>query len=167
MKSFLRIQLFVLLSLFSSTVFSQAGMWTWISGSNVQGALGVYGTQGVPSVNNYPPGLYEYSEWKDLQGNFWLYGGWDPPYSDLWKFNPSTLEWTWVKGNGFTFQNPVYGIKGVSNPANTPGERPDCSASWVDLNGNLWLFGGDITRNDLWKYDISTNEWTWVSGSNM
>ena len=167
MKTILKTQLFFLLILFATDAFPQAGEWIWISGSNVTGSMGVYGVQGVPSVNNYPPGLYEYSEWKDLQGNLWLFGGWDPPYSDLWKFNPSTLEWTWVKGNGLTFQNPVFGTKGVSNPANSPGQRPDCSASWVDLNGNLWLFGGDITRNDLWKYDISTNEWTWMSGSNM
>src|SRR6188768_412162 len=118
MKSFLRIQLFVLLSLFSSTVFSQAGMWTWISGSNVQGALGVYGVQGIPSVNNHPPGLYEYAEWKDLQGNFWLYGGCFPTNSDLWKYDPVTNEWTWVKGNGWSWQLPVYGTMGVPDPAN-------------------------------------------------
>jgi len=166
MKVFLKIQLFVLLSLLSSPVFSQAGMWTWISGSNIQGALGAYGTQGVPSVNNHPPGLYEYSEWKDLQGNFWLYGGFDPKYSDLWRYNPVTNEWTWMKGNGLTNQIPVYGTQGIPDPANTPGERPYCAASWVDVAGNLWLFGGsDLSRNDLWKYDVSSNEWTWINGS--
>ena len=142
-------------------------MWTWISGSNVQGSTGVYGTQGIPSVNNFPPGLYEYSEWKDLQGNFWLFGGWDPTYSDLWKYNPVSNEWTWMKGNGLTYQSAVNGTMGIPDPANTPGHRSYCAVSWVDVTGNLWLFGGDDpARNDLWKYDIATNEWTWMSGSN-
>jgi PKD repeat protein len=167
MKTIFRLQFLFCLGFFSSPVFSQQGMWTWISGTDVVGDPGVYGTQGIPSVSNYPPGLYEYSEWKDLQGNFWLYGGWDPGYSDLWKYNPLTNEWTWVKGNGSTFQAPVYGTLGVPDPANTPGERSYCAVSWVDVNGNLWLFGGSTTRNDLWKYDISTNEWTWTSGSNL
>src|SRR5688500_16568539 len=80
--------------------YSQGGTWTWISGSNTPGAAASYGPQGVPSVNNHPPGGYEPTEWKDKNGNFWLYGGWSFPknYSDLWKYNPTTNEWTWVKG---------------------------------------------------------------------
>jgi hypothetical protein len=167
MKAILKFYLFILLSFSTSLAFSQSGMWTWISGSNQVGALGVYGTQGVPSVNNHPPGLYEYSEWKDLQGNFWLYGGFNPSYSDLWKYNPVTNEWTWIKGNGLTSQPPSYGTLGVPDPSNTPGERSFCAVSWVDVTGNLWLFGGSATRNDLWRYDISTNQWTWMSGSDQ
>jgi len=146
--------------------FSQGGEWTWISGSNIQGNPGVYGTQGIPSVSNHPPGAYEYIDWKDLQGNFWLYGGAYPSLNDLWKYNPVTNEWTWVKGSQLPGQAPVYGTLGVPDPANTPGERGFGSVTWVDTTGNLWLFGGNFTNNDLWKYDISTNEWTWINGSN-
>jgi gliding motility-associated-like protein len=46
------------------------------------------------------------------------------------------------------------------------------STSWVDNDGNLWLFGGqgyssrdDLDDlNDLWKYTISDNKWTWMKG---
>ena len=41
--------------------------------------------------------------------------------------------------------------------------------TWVDTSGNLWLFGGSGITNswsDLWKYSISTNEWTWEKGPN-
>jgi hypothetical protein len=144
---------------------AQAGMWTWISGSATLGSAGVYGTQGVPSVNNHPPGAYECVEWKDKQGNFWLYGGTYPRNSDLWKYDPVTNEWTWVKGSGLSNQSPVYGTLGVPDPANTPGERGFGSISMTDTSGNLWLFGGFPRRNDLWKYTIGTNEWTWISGS--
>src|SRR5450432_1508921 len=117
----MKIRLFFILifTLSINNCFSQAGEWTWISGDSILGALGVYGTQGIPSVNNHPPGAYEYAEWKDKQGNFWLYGGWTPEYCDLWKYNPVTNEWTWVKGNGMTSQTAIYGTQGVSNVANS------------------------------------------------
>ena len=158
----------ILLPLFifsAMNCFGQAGMWTWISGANTLGSPGVFGTQGVPSVNNHPPGLYEYCEWKDKQGNFWVYGGWDPSYSDLWKYDPLSNEWTWVKGTGFTNQVPVYGTQGVPNPANTPGTRESAAATWVDTVGNLWLFGGALQGNDLWEYLIATNEWIFMNGT--
>src|SRR4051812_22463553 len=91
-----------ILSFLMHAALAQSGMWTWVSGSNTKGAAGAFGTQGIPSVNNHPPGLYEPAEWKDKQGNFWIYGGFSPNYSDLWKYNPITKEWTWVKGNGLT-----------------------------------------------------------------
>jgi len=150
-------------SLCVETTFSQSGMWTWISGDSAVGAPGVYGTQGIPSVNNHPPALYEYAEWKDKQGNFWIYGGWTPPLSDLWKYNPNTYEWTWVKGTGVV-QNAVYGTQGVPDPANTPGQREPTAVTWVDTSGNLWLFGSGF-YNDLWKYDIGINQWTWMIGT--
>ena len=47
--------------------------------------------------------------------------------------------------------------------------------AWTDGAGALWLFGGlgiDSTGNggnlnDLWKFDPTSDLWTWVSGSNM
>ena len=144
-------------------------MWTWISGSNVHGASAVHGTQGVPSGLNHPAAQYEQNQWKDKQGNLWLYGGMYPSIDDMWKYNPFTNEWTWMRGTG-TATAPVYGTMGVSDPANYPGVREFGAATWTDTSGNLWLFGGNplsvLFVNDLWKYDISTNEWTWVNGSN-
>ncbi len=45
--------------------------------------------------------------------------------------------------------------------------------SWVDGNGDLWLFGGGesdshgVTNllNDLWEFNPSTHEWAWMGGS--
>src|SRR5690606_22979182 len=60
-----------------------------------------------------------------------------------------------------------------SAPENVPGAR-EGAATWMDNEGNLWLFGGwgvpDFytspgLMNDLWKYDIATNQWTWMHGS--
>jgi hypothetical protein len=153
--------------------FPQAGEWVWVSGDNALNATAVYGTQGIPSTGNHPQGLYEPCEWADQQGNFWLYGGCGTGlnfYSDLWKYSPTTNEWTWVKGSAQINELPNYGVLGIPSPTNTPGSRSWGTCTWVDTTGNLWLFGGaqssfGSVMNDLWKYSISSNQWTWMSGN--
>jgi gliding motility-associated-like protein len=161
---------------FKSILFSQIvpGEWTWMNGDNTLNSTGVFGTQGVSSPANTPRALYEACEWTDNQGNFWLYGGIDltivQTYGDLWKCNPSTNEWTWVKGPGIPGQPAIYGVQGVPSINNSPGARGWGVLTWTDANGDLWLFGGNGAgsgswMNDLWRYNISSNEWTWMSGS--
>jgi N-acetylneuraminic acid mutarotase len=152
--------------------------WTWVRGSNGPNAVGVYGTQGVASVSN-EPGAREFAMyWTDAAGNFWLFGG-DGfaanstfgRLGDLWKYNPSTNQWTWMKGFNTVVQNGIYGTLNVSNSANMPGCRY-YGATWADAN-NLYLFGGrgfgasgtNGYLNDFWKYNIATNNWIWIGGS--
>src|SRR5690242_19704575 len=101
---------------------SQAGTWTWIHGTKNSNDKGHFGIQGVPDTLNYPPSLYEACEWKDQNGNFWLFGGThiDSIYSDLWKYSPTTNIWTWMKGPGIANDSGLYGIRGVSSPKNNP-----------------------------------------------
>lgn len=169
--------------------------WTWVKGSKVaaepgiagayQGA-GVYGTKGVSAPGNLPGARFDASGWVDASGNLWLFGGDGVDangqlgnLNDLWRYTPSTNEWTWMSGSDTISQNGVYGTKGVAAAANVPGARFG-AVTWTDASGNLWLFGGDgndavgchdslppCELNDLWKYDPSTNEWTWVGGSTM
>jgi hypothetical protein len=84
-------------------------------------------------------------------------------------------EWTWQTGsamfpvtcgyaNSYCAQPGVYGTQGTPAAGNTPGSRAG-SATSIDSQGNLWLFGGS-NLNDLWKFDISLQQWEWVSGSN-
>jgi len=157
--------------------------WTWVSGSDVYGQYGVYGTKGVADPANIPGARQAGISWIDAQGKFWLFGGigYDSasnqgPLNDLWKYDPTTNEWTWVSGNNVGSQSGIYGTMGVADPANVPGARFD-AVSWLDAQGKFWLFGGigyDSTGagyyyylNDLWKYDPTTLEWTWMSGSNV
>jgi hypothetical protein len=145
--------------------------WTWMKGDNIVNATGVAGAQGVADPANKPGARAWSVSWKDIPGNLWLYGGsgYGPNY--LWKYDPNSNQWTWLKGNT-TDAEPIYGTQGNAGPVNTPGVRSG-SVSWTDASGNLWLFGGKVTfgqyafdMNDLWKYDISTNQWTWISGDN-
>jgi hypothetical protein len=166
--------LFFFLLHFSIDSFSQAGMWTWVHGDNIPNQAGNYGTQGIPSPLNKPRALYGPASWVDQVGNFWIFGGAGSGgnYNDLWKYDPATNEWTWMKGSGVAGDAGNYGTIGVPSPSNYPGSRAYGAASWTDLNGNLWLFGGSGTGlacggalADLWKFDPTTNEWTWMKGN--
>jgi len=166
MKPIFLIHLF-LLGVFNFSFSQTPGEWTWMHGPQTFQSP-VFGTKGIPSPGNIPPAAYEALAFTDLQGNFWCFGG-SGGYSDLWKYDPVTNEWTWMNGSGSQFVPPNYGVLGVPDPANTPGYRFFASCSWTDLNGNFWLFGGEFPlgqSNSLWRYDPSTDLWTWISGGN-
>jgi hypothetical protein len=130
--------------------------WTWVSGSNLANAGGVFGTEGIPATTNSPGGRYGAVSWVDSNGNLWLFAGED---NQLWKFNPTAKTWTWQSGAKTGQEDGVYGILGTPNSANIPGSR-FAPVNWLDSNGNLWIFGGvglDSTGavgdlNDLWRY---------------
>jgi len=153
-------------------------MWTWVQGPDTAITYAVYGTKGVPDTANNP-GAHSFGAltWTDLQNNLWLFGGANYDnysLSDLWKYNISTNTWTWMSGPNTGDPPGSYGIMGTPSISNYPPNRSETNASWVDANGNLWLFGGmgriggTIQKyNDLWRYDISTNMWTWMKGDSI
>ncbi|MEO5569734.1 MAG: kelch repeat-containing protein [Bacteroidia bacterium] len=165
-----RVLIFAFLLFCGNNAFSQPGEWVWIHGDSITEQPAVYGVQGVANPANHPPSLYEPCEWTDLNGNFWLFGGINNSgvHGDLWKYNPITNQWIWVKGNGTVNDPGSYGTIGVASQSNRPPARAEGVVTWVDAVGNLWLFGGIVIyqKNDLWKYDISTNQWTWIKGPN-
>jgi len=159
--------------------------WIWVGGSKELEQFGVYGTKGVPASTNCPGARRYANSWVDASGNLWLFGGFGFAtkargyfLNDLWKYDVAADMWTWMAGTNLTdlfgvegTTHGVYGTKGVPASANTPGARYK-ACSWTDASGNLWLFGGlgfpesgaSETLSDLWKFDISTGLWTWVSG---
>jgi len=133
--------------------------WTWMSGPQTNNnTAGVFGTQGIPSVNNFPPATQNTGiSWTDSSNNLWLMH----KYGDLWKYDIASNEWTWVKGSGLTNQAAVYGTQGVSDNANSPGANNENKVAWIDSLNNLWLY----QNSNVWKYTMNTNEWTWVKGN--
>ena len=116
----------------------------------------------------------------DKNGNLWMWGGYgsDSQFSqinlnDLWEYSPATAEWVWVNGSNIGGEAGIYGTLGTAAATNVPGAR-EGAMSFTDKSGNFWLFGGDQNIsstgdpdfNDLWKYDVTTGEWTWMNGSN-
>jgi hypothetical protein len=149
-----------------------ANQWTWMSGSNISGQAGVYGVRGTASTSNTPGARRGNGSVAatDSAGNFWLFGG-DATGSsmrenDLWKYNPTTNEWTWVSGSNTSNQVGVYGTKLVANPANVPGAR-QLQSTAVGKGDEIWIVNGYNGNEfgDFWAYSKVTDQWTWLSGS--
>lgn len=161
-----------------SVTASFSAAFTWVGGSTIPFAAGVYGTEGVAAANNVPSARHGVTPWTDASGNLWLYGGYESTsgtvvqLNDLWKYSPSSGEWTWVNGSG-SFDAPGdYGTQGLAAATNQPGAF-NSAVTWTDANGNLWMWGGfgndsagtQGWLNSLWEYSPSSGEWTWVGGS--
>ncbi len=159
---------------------TQTNSWTWVKGDTIPGKKSNYGNKSVSNINNKPGGRAGSALLTDNLGNLWLFGGFGSgtiagALNDLWKFNISTNEWTWISGDSITGQLSKYGTKGVASATNCPGGRR-FMAHWVDNSNDLWFFGGEgfansgtasDALNDVWKYNISTNQWTWISGDSI
>ena len=157
-------------------------IWTWMGGSETvpgmfQNETPVLGTLGVGSTANTPGYRHMANQWTDTLGNLWLWaGGTSSNANDLWKYDPSSGEWTWIGGsnsiNTSTGLPGRYGTLGKPSQGSIPGAR-DGVYSCSDSSGRLWLFGGygedsvgNVgSLNDLWVFNPSTQEWTWVAGS--
>ncbi len=146
------------------------GVWTWMSGGNTINGIGTYGTLGTAVTGNLPGGRWGAHAWMDDAGTVWLFGGnGDGPLAnatgelnDLWTYASTTGLWTWVSGANALDATGVYGTLGTTAVDNVPDARYFTS-SWLDLTGNLWVFGGGVVYdgqtgnasaviNDLWKY---------------
>lgn len=171
----------ILAGIICQNVSAQTSEWVWMGGSQTAGASGVYGTKGVSAAGNIPGARQDAFTWVDVSGNLWLFGGTGKDsagtqgaLNDLWKFDTSTQEWSWISGSNTVNASAVYGTQGTSGTGNVPGPR-DSGIAWSDKAGNLWLFAGSGydsagtvgLLNDLWEFNTSTLEWTWVSGSKI
>jgi hypothetical protein len=158
-----------------------ANQWVWIKGSSGINSPGSYGTIGVSVAANNPSARGSSFFWNDKNGNFWIYGGYGydgasnyGSLNDLWKYNPTSNQWVWMKGTNIKNQVPVYGTMNVPTITTRPGSMGS-GGCWADSTGNLWLsnsFGTNSVATDfyvniMWKYNVTTNQWTWVKGPNI
>jgi gliding motility-associated-like protein len=152
------------------------GLWTWMNGPALLSTpgLSIYGVQGVPSPQNFPAnggGSLHNLTWTDLSNNLWLFGAGSgaipgpSPNADLWKYNIATNEWTWMHGPNTTPQPANYGTLQVPAATNLPPGAFENEAGWVDNSSNLWMYGSEYDA--MWKFDISINQWTWMSGQSQ
>ena len=158
---------------------SSSKKWQWMNGILHSSAYYDFrGALGVEARTNNPIPRTGSMSWRDNEDNLYLFGGLNsasPEYnSDMWKYNKSTNMWVWIKGVSTFNSYGVYGQKGIPAVINNPGARRDAT-TWTDAAGNFYLFGGygyaasgtwAGNLNDTWKYDVATNQWTWLSGPN-
>lgn len=169
-----------------SNVFTNRN-WTWISGSNAGGFTGSFGTRGVESASNRPPARVGSSMVYHPETNsiYMGYGAVGSGLADFWRFNLTSNRWTWLAGSSTQNAFGVYGTRGVAASTTYPGTRYRSSMVIGD-NGQIYIFGGSgfigswgkssvieclyLTLlgylNDLWQYNIATNWYTWLTGSN-
>lgn len=147
--------------------------WAWMQGDYTLNASADYGIMDLGTPLTKPGSKYDYHTFKDAHGNFVMFGGigvgkiGGPGHmSDLWKFEPSTLTWTWINGDQTTTVNTRYS-------AYTPStnERPASrqhAASFTTTDGSFWLYGGyspSGLMSDLYRFEPSTNKWALVKGA--
>lgn len=160
-------------------VRSQTPNWTWMNGSSAVNQNGVYGDQAVADPAN-TPGARSLTASVSKGNIAYVFGGvgrgaagGNGLLNDLWKFDSTTNEWTWLSGGNTVNQPGVYGTPGQSSPTNQPGGRSG-ALMWIADDGQLWLFGGagraSTTAtgelNDLWSFDPDLGEWIWQAGDN-
>ena len=158
-------------------------MWTWMNGDtvNIHDSLiplsgmnsryydreaVITAPKGIYSAQNSPGSIgYGVPAWVTSDNHLWFYAGelFDTIdyQSNLWQFDPLINQWAWM-GN---FGMGKYGIKGMGDSTTMPGGRGGANCSWVDGSENLWFFGCADATNDMWKYDVTSGIWTWMSGS--
>ncbi|MCB0621418.1 MAG: hypothetical protein KDC41_22515 [Saprospiraceae bacterium] len=110
---------------------ADAQEWTWVSGSDLTDQSGVYGVMGTPDPANGPGSRNGTVGFTDDDGRIWIYGGFGLAsdaitlgrLNDLWRFDPATGEWTWIRGSKLTDQPGKYGTMGIPHPANEPPGR--------------------------------------------
>jgi|GEM_PF-2069536 len=153
--------------------------WMLVGGTTTRNTSSAFGLKGVPAASNMPSGRYLSLAWKDLSGNFWLYGGvenlQDNTFNlgvgtaDLWKYDPVNGLWTFVKGRTEYVTDPpdldlCYGTMGVEATSNDPLPRStQNNPTWTDDQGRLWFFN----EGEVWRYNIATNCWTWMNGGTL
>lgn len=149
---------------------AQSGDWTWMKGlpyviGGVNDSFGVYGVKGVADTNNVPCPRSKMIYWKDSQGDFWFFGGtgyfgWQ---NDIWKYNIASNSWTWMNGPQYgTDTAGNAGVMGVPSASNVPQAQTYYDYSWYDkAHDNLWLW--HRSDNKLWRYQVTTNMWTWMA----
>lgn len=91
-------------------------------------------------------------------------------------FDFATNQWTWLSGlnpSNKAANLGVYGVQGVPAPANRPGHRANFGMAIDTVGQYIWVFGGSgygetdfDSMNDLWRFDLRSGLWTWISGAN-
>ncbi len=157
--------------------------WTWLKGSQALNVNGNDGNQGTAPSTATPGARTGAAAWVDATGKLYLFGGSGRPVgsgtttgalNDLWRYDPATKIWSWVRGPGGINTAGSYGLLGTPSGSAQPGAR-SFATTWTGIDGLLYLYGGGGlpatgtkagNLNDLWAYNPIVGSWTWLRGTN-
>jgi hypothetical protein len=145
---------------------------SWVYVSN-RGFAEIYTDKNIESQTAHPGNRSRMASAMDKKGNFWLFGGetqdlgYHTGWNDLWKFNTTTNNWTWLGGST---SHTAAGSYQTAEP-DWPRSRYR-ARGWFDEDDNYWIFGGlfydgvnpPYPMNDMWKYNVLTAKWTCETG---
>jgi N-acetylneuraminic acid mutarotase len=148
--------------------------WAWMAGNITDNYSGNYGVYKEFNSSYMPPARRSCTSWVDKNNLFYIFGGQitgSTYANDIWCYNWTLQQFAWVGGSNVTVQNGAYGTPGVFDSSYHPGCRMT-SASWYSKE-LVYIFGGwgrsstGLTGylNDLWVYNITLDQWAWMSGS--
>jgi hypothetical protein len=135
--------------------------WTWVHGDSLPNQNPIYGTKGIEGALNVPSSRSGSSGWIDAAGFLWLVSGGRQGcvFDDIWKYNPTTGRWTWIRGTGDLYDHPQGNT--------TTRYKGENGVGWLDEKGKFWFFGGALehTLHRLWSgllsdYDQEKDVWT-------
>ena len=126
--------------------------WLYHSPVNNTNIASVHVDRGRPSDMAWPGSRSRHAIWSDDldSGRVWIMGGDSQTdgqdasrLNDMWMFDPTSVQWTWVGDANSTRTNELgkYGTKHLAYPTNWPGARYD-AAFWIDGEGVRWMHGG-------------------------
>eukprot|EP00158_Paraphelidium_tribonemae_P007708 Partr_v1_DN28337_c0_g1_i1_m79233 putative Inherit from NOG: hedgehog protein len=152
--------------------------WTWISGPAGTDAFASLGLMGEFSPFYHPaPRRFAGMVINTQTNDVLIFGGIGTAgyLNDLWIFRRETLVWAWVSGTTAADGPPVYGIKGQGDVSNVPGGRHGTISCYHEKSGLFLVYGGAAVdsnfnadyMSDLWGYNPTSKEWTWIAGSSV
>lgn len=100
------------------------GQWKWVKGDYSMSS-GYSVGKGIEAPSNIPSLRFGHTmNAQTSSNNLLVFGGYRVGFglmNDLWRFNVSSLCWTWIAGDMSTGDSPAnYGTPGVSGPLNNP-----------------------------------------------
>ena len=141
-----------------------------MSGSSGGNQTGTYGSKGTASSNNIPGGRgaynsssnYSSGSWKDINGDFWLFGGYGKPTSgegflnDLWKYdNPAAAKLT-VKTDGTGHYTVIQTAINATSHGDTVLVYPGTYTENINFNGKKIVVGSLYLTTSDTSYISST-----------
>lgn len=89
----------------------------------------------------------------------------------MWSFNRTLSQWAWLKGSTYNQVSSSAGL-GIESPSNIPAARNGHTMNALTSTKAFLLFGGYACfpgpiqySNEVWRYNITTNLWTLLSGN--